>query len=348
MTFALYPIFSKTQLSTDFFIYWRAGRSFILEHQNPYSHEVTLQIQQGIYGRPALPTQDQVNFAYPPYALLAVLPFCLLPFPMAAASWFALNFVALLAVILLTFPKSPKWVLLTFLLFYPLTFSLFMGNFVTLVGTILILSLGILVFRQPSHLAQIFIGILLAWSSVKTQFIGFFLIFFLIYAVKNKLWRFMISFAASAVFFVGLSFIFLPHWLVDWLKILSEYVSYLNRLQVVNNLLAAFLPANPARLLATIFTILAIVLTAWLLAAWWHGMFKINLLLGWIGLVTYFVHPPCVSYEQIIFLIPLLFWFALEKSTTLQKILGWVIPILLSWGFSSSANGFIPVQTSGV
>ncbi|MEJ2211761.1 MAG: hypothetical protein P8129_22375, partial [Anaerolineae bacterium] len=60
--------------ANDFYSRWVGGCTLLREGLNPYSDEVTLRIQQGMYGRPALPDEDQVAFAYPLYSLLFFFP----------------------------------------------------------------------------------------------------------------------------------------------------------------------------------------------------------------------------------------------------------------------------------
>src|SRR4030081_1704514 len=36
----------------DLYPRWLGARELLLHHRNPYSHEVTVEIQQGFYGRP--------------------------------------------------------------------------------------------------------------------------------------------------------------------------------------------------------------------------------------------------------------------------------------------------------
>ena len=84
LTFGIHRAFANNTPGIDFYVYWQAGRAFFLEGQDPYSPEVSARIQNGIYhGRAALPGEDPMKFNYPPFALLPVMPFLLLPFPIS-------------------------------------------------------------------------------------------------------------------------------------------------------------------------------------------------------------------------------------------------------------------------
>ncbi len=54
---------------SDFYPRWLGARELLLHHRNPYSPEVTRDIQIGYYGRPLDPSRpgdpkDQMAFAY--------------------------------------------------------------------------------------------------------------------------------------------------------------------------------------------------------------------------------------------------------------------------------------------
>ncbi len=64
---------------------------------SPYAPEITLQIQERIYGRPALPEEDQQAFAYPAHIILLLFPLWLLPsLDWVESIWTALQFALLL------------------------------------------------------------------------------------------------------------------------------------------------------------------------------------------------------------------------------------------------------------
>src|SRR3990170_5267209 len=60
----------------DLYSRWAGGCAWLSRGLDPYSAEATLEIQRGIYGRPALPSEDQGAFAYPIYVVLLTWPLC--------------------------------------------------------------------------------------------------------------------------------------------------------------------------------------------------------------------------------------------------------------------------------
>jgi hypothetical protein len=79
----------------DFYPRWVGARA-VLAGENPYSQEVTWRIQEGMFGRRLESWEDQQRFAYPATIAWFLLPFWLLPFPLAISLWCGLQFLLLL------------------------------------------------------------------------------------------------------------------------------------------------------------------------------------------------------------------------------------------------------------
>ena len=145
-----------TTSGTDFFIFWQSGRAVFLEHTSPYRDDLTIQNQLAIFKRLARPDEDHLTFAYPPFALLIILPFVFLPFEWAQAVWISLLILLLVSAFALAYPRAPTWVGISFLAFYPVFFGLILGNFVVLLTALLILLLGIYLPRErPTFIWQV-------------------------------------------------------------------------------------------------------------------------------------------------------------------------------------------------
>ncbi len=70
---------------SDLYPRWLGARELLLHHRDPYSPEVTREIQAGYYGRPLDPTRredsrDQQGFAYPVYVVFLLAPSIAFPF----------------------------------------------------------------------------------------------------------------------------------------------------------------------------------------------------------------------------------------------------------------------------
>ena len=79
----------------DLYPRWLGARELLLHQRNPYSPEITREIQIGYYGRPLDlhrpdDPQDQMAFAYPLYVIFLLAPTITFPFLFVriAAHWF--------------------------------------------------------------------------------------------------------------------------------------------------------------------------------------------------------------------------------------------------------------------
>ena len=112
----------------DFFPRWVGARA-VLRGENPYSQEITWPIQEESIGFRAQPGEDQYRFSYSATITWLLLPFWLLPFPLAVSLWSGLQFLLLLAL--------PVWV------------ASILGWRIRPAPLIVILVFSIVVFRYP-------------------------------------------------------------------------------------------------------------------------------------------------------------------------------------------------------
>jgi hypothetical protein len=333
-TVMLHSVLSTNPLGPDFFTFWLAGRAVFVQGQNPYSAEVTLQSQTGIYGRPALPQEDQVAFAYPPFSLLLILPAVFMPFEWAQSFWLALNIVSLVSVLFILGRKRPPGFSLSLFLFYPLVFGLLLGNFAVPIAVFLLaLYVFILERELPSTAAQVGFGFLLAWTTTKPQFIWLLLGFIILLAIRKRLFPLLGGFAPGLVFFWGISFLLVPTWLLDWLHRLQEYAGYVQSQPVLTGLFSILLPSNLSGILTLLSAAACVVFSIFLLRRWWTGNLPALPVLAWFGFLTYLFHPHGIAYEQLCFLVPLTLWVNREKNKhSMSVILFWFGAALFSWG----------------
>jgi hypothetical protein len=332
-TYALHFLFEKNAVGGDFFIFWNAGRAIFLEGKSPYLPEITLRIQMGIYGHPAALQQDQVAFAYPPYSLLVLLPTFWMPYPWGEAFWLALNLLLIITVILVLFPLVPKWLGFSFLLLYPVFLTLIVGNFVALIGIVILLAYYLLFKEQTSNTwALIGLGVALAWCTAKFQFSWLFLIFVALECLRQKRWSLIISFFASMTVFLSLSWILVPGWLGDWLARLSIYSGYVKYQTTTYGLMKLFLPEIPTLVISLVGVLLIGFITiTWFIRYWKAKENSLDIFL-WCGFVIYLVHPPAIPYEQISLFIPMLYWVATypKRKSWIPRIV-WIAFIPMTW-----------------
>lgn len=346
---AIHQLTQNNALGSDFFIFWNAGRAAVFERANPYSDELAQQAQLAIFKRLSGPLEDQLGFAYPPYALLAIFPLLWLPFDWAQAIWIALLLLALMLAGVTALPGARRWLLPSFLLFYPTFFGSILGNFAVLISAGLLLFFGIFLRHDlPSRRMQIAFGALAGWMTVKPQFLWLFLIFISFFALRKKLWWFFLAAALSFIACIALSFALVPNWLPLWLERLSKYTGYNQAYPVLTYLLNTLLPLFAANVLTSILLVLALLITGWLFLRFWRGGQNLLAVLAWCGLVVYLFHPRGASYEHLAFLLPLLLWAAQQRNwRSLAPNLFWWGSLAASWAaFAISIQPGAPVNAT--
>lgn len=322
----------KSVLGADFFTFWMAGKALFLEHVNPYSSEVTNQIQLGKLGRLAAPGEDKMAFAYPPYSLVTVLPTIFFSFDWASSVWLSLN-ITIFSLILFAFPPKQRVRLFTSFLFFPIFLNFVLGTFDILASS------GILLFfilmtssNRTSASIQVLIGILLAWSTMKPQFTWLLAGFAIVYAVREKYPVFLRAFLISLATFLLFSSLLVSSWLSDWIRQVQDYTQYVQGRPTITEFLVIFFEPRAAMVISGLAFLFFSSTAVFLLFRWWKGRLHWLKITAWLGSMTYLFHLHGISYEQYIFLIPLILWAGHNKEWKSPTVLFfWVASILISW-----------------
>lgn len=221
----------------DFYPIWLTSREALLHHRNPYSTEMTREIQVGLFGHPleargaADPAARYREFAYPAYVDLLFWPFGLLSFPVIRIL-LAISLAALTAVSIplwakaLGLPVSSRFLAVALLLTlssYAVLEGLFAAQPGLLVGFLLAAAFAALV-KHRLALA----GTLLALTFIKPQMSALVAAYLFLWAVSR--WRerrgFALSLLSCSAVLVSAALIVWPRWIADWLHVLSGYGSY--------------------------------------------------------------------------------------------------------------------------
>jgi hypothetical protein len=228
--YATYQAFtSRFPGANDFYSRWKGAQVYWVEGIDPYSEQATLAIQQGIYGRPAGPTDDPGLFAYPFYTVFLLFPLAWLPYAWVEAIWLVLLEFALIGSVLLYVSligwRLPGWLLaltaLWAVVFYHSGRTILLGQFA---GLVLAWTVAVLwALRRGYDIAA---GILLALTTVKPQMSILLVPALLLWGVGQRRWRFVGGFGAVMLFLLGISFILLPGWLAEFLRQVTQYPSY--------------------------------------------------------------------------------------------------------------------------
>jgi len=222
--------------NSDLYPRWLGARELLLYHRDPYSTEVTRDIQRGFYGReidlrnPNDP-RDQAAFAYPVYVVFLLVPFLKFPFVAVQAAFRWLLLVGIAATIpawmrAIGSRTSPRWLLSAMVLAigtYPAVLEFHMQNLAALVAVFLAFSAAAAACDQ-----LVLSGFLLALATIKPQLSVLFVLCFLVWTAGCWLQRkrLALSFAATLLALVVAGEIILPHWLTKFFDAAEAYRSY--------------------------------------------------------------------------------------------------------------------------
>lgn len=350
--FAVHTIFtSKYPGANDFYSRWGGARAFWLNGLNPYSDEATLQIQQGIYGRPAKANEDPGPFAYPFYVAILIWPLVYLPYAWASAIWLSLLELALVAAVFLTISmyrwQPPVWLaaftVLWVIIFYHGARTIILGQVAGLVFLGLALSLWAL-HRQADALA----GTALAFCTIKPQMVYLIIPALLWWGWRQKRWRFLGYFSVSLLVLMGVSFIFLPTWPLDFWRQLGTYNSYQalgytnigSPVWIISHIYVPVLGNVGEAVLSA----LLLIFTGYLWLRYRDEPQAFHWLVGLTLLTTNLITPRAATTNYIVLLLPLFLLFVM-LSRRVAHGNGWVLAIQLAsliglWGlFSATLKG---------
>jgi hypothetical protein len=347
----------------DLYPRWLGARELLLHHRNPYSPEITREIQIGYYGRALDPhrpndPQDQMAFAYPLYVVFFLAPTITLPFPALrlAVHWF---FILLTASSVLLWLRVLRWraslaaiailVILT-LSSLPVVQGIKLEQLTLLVSG-MIAACALLLVTDYLLLA----GVLLAFATIKPQLVLLMAAWLVLWACGNvrERMRFILSFGLSlATLFAGAELV-MPGWLGQFVQALKAYRQYTGGLQSILSVLT--IPGLGTLLSVVILLVLAVICWRARRAPASSPTFAVvsSLVLA----VTVVVIPMISLYNQILLLPAVLLLVrsggVLWAKDRLTRIMCIIAGSLMAWPwlaafFVSVASQFAPLQSSRV
>jgi hypothetical protein len=296
--------------NSDLYARWYGTRELLLHHRDPYSRDITREVQAGFYGRPlesqkASDPTAQEGFNYPLYTAFLMAPFAGLSFATAQAifRWLlilaAAGSVPLWMKALGFHPRLPL-VLAGMVLTagaYPSVMEFYQQNLAALV-----------IFLLAAAMASIacgwltLAGFLLALSTIKPEIAGLMVLWSLLWAAGKWRKRYLLiaGFGATLAILMVAAEIALPHWLGRFLGAIRDYQISDADLPITEILLPRF-----AGRLVTLSLICLLMVLLWR----WKGSEArsetFNLGIAWVAAVTLAVLPKLAAYNQLL-LIPAL------------------------------------------
>jgi len=317
--------------ANDFFLRWQGTRSYFAG-LDPYSREATLIVENGLYGAPARPDQYPGDFVYPFYTVILMAPLALFPYDMASAIWLVITGALIVGTFALMADmfnwRPPVWLLLIGLAWsfvsYPAVRGTFLGQPGVAVACLELITLWALA-KDHDTLA----GIVLAISTLKPP-VGVFIVpFLLLWGLRYRRWRFVISFSVLfGVLFIG-SFLMLPGWLSEWLQQVAKYPGYTETgapVWIITSIYLPFLGASGEFVINGLLVLL-------MLWAWYRVLVRRDTaLFDWTValtlIITHLVIPRTATPHFVVFMGIYVFFFR-EIMRTNRRYGTWIVVSLM-------------------
>ena len=341
---------------SDLYPRWVGARELLLHGRDPYSADVTREIQAGYWGRPIDARrpgdpQDETRFAYPVYVVFLLAPTVYLPFSAVRilATW-ALGLCACASVLLwfraLRWRPSPT-VLVVFLLLtlgsYPVVQGIKLQQLTLLVCALIAAGAGLLVRGK-----LVAAGAVLALATIKPQLVTLLLAWLLFWTFRR--WRqrqkFFWSLAGTSVLLVGAGEYALPGWIGRFLHGLVEYQRYAGE----SSPLEILTTAGVGKLLSAIL-LLATVAVCWRLRRCAEDSAEFSLLLALVLTVTLAATPMMRSYNDVLLVPAVLLsvrsWSDLWSRNASRRLVCALAVLCVFWQWLASialvgASSFLP------
>jgi hypothetical protein len=334
---------------SDLYPRWLGARELLLHGRDPYSAELTREIQTGYYGRPldrqkTDEPRDEERFAYPVFVVFLLSPTIHLSFP-AVQAMFLWIFVFSTAASVLLWGKATgaplRWqtkliAVILILGSWPVVQGLYLQQLSLVVSALLAATVAAVAWGWLG-----LAGILLACTAIKPQWMLLMACWLNLWAVSDwrRRWRFSAFFLVTmAVLLVASEFV-LPGWFGRWQEELRAYMQYTRSESIMRTLLGRRL-GMMAELIAILFT----AFVGWRLRREESGTQGFGLAVVVTVTASVLVVPKVASYDQL-FLLPAVLWLLpqvsrLRSSRPALRLMFWITLAALLWPWTASCALF--------
>ena len=350
---------------SDLYPRWLGTRELLLHHRDPYSVEVTREIQTGYYGRPLDPARaddpradepkDQQGFAYPLHVVFLLAPTVSLPFPVVQAGFRWLLVVLTLVSIFLWLrvlrwqPSCTVTAILIVLTFgsYAVVQGIKLQQ-LTLVVSALLAGCAAALVAGYFSLA----GFLLALATIKPQLALPVAGWLVLWALSD--WRrrqiFFWSFALTTAIFLAASEYVQPGWIGQFRDAVAAYRQYTGG---AGSLLDVLATPMLGKILAAA-AVIAVAGTGWRVRRAPHDSVAFSTMFSLVLVVTLVIVPSFAPYNQVL-LLPAVFliatsWKALWGRNRLARLACGLAILVVFWPWLAScglmlASLFLPASS---
>lgn len=234
---------------SDLYPRWIGARELLLHGRDPYSAEVTREIQAGYYGRPLDPSRpddprDEQRFAYPVYVVFFLAPTIGLPFAIVQKTFFWILVVLTAASTLLWLRvlrwSVPPWTQISLLALTLGSLGVMQGlklqQMSLLVAGLVAVAIALLVTDHA-----VAAGVLLALASMKPQFVLLLLLWLAVWTVGDwrHRYRWAVSFLVPMTILMAASEWYLPRWIPRFWLAVRDYQRYTGAMSVLDSSIGA-------------------------------------------------------------------------------------------------------------
>ena len=311
---------------SDLYPRWLGARELLLHGRNPYSPEITAEIQKGYYGRvldASRPDEpgDQQGFAYPVYAIFLLAPVLGLSFH-TVQILFHWILIAFTAASVLLWLRTLQWRLPALVTASCMALTL---DSLPVVQGIKLQQLSLLVAAllaaSAASVAGGFLflgGMFLALATIKPQLAGPLVAWLLIWAVsdwKNRR-RLVLGFGATMVLLLVGSELVLPSWWRMFLEAIRRYHQYTNNESVLDEMVDWTFGRFGGTILAAVAALSSAVFL-WRLRHEREDSREFALSVVLVLALTVMIIPMYSPYNQVL-LLPAIFLLAKESRSLLS------------------------------
>jgi hypothetical protein len=325
---------------SDLYPRWLGARELLLHRRNPYSGDITREIQAGYYGRELDPQRpgdpkDQQGFAYPVYVTFLLAPTIRLPFDEVRTgfAWFLVVVTAasvLLWLRVVGWRLSPAGVSIALLLTlgsFPAVQGFKLQQLSLVVAAFIAMACALL---TQGHLFSS--GVVLALATIKPQLTLPIALFLLLWTLSD--WptreRFFWGCAATMALLLSASEILLPGWIGNFLVATQQYRRYAGGMSMLDVLLTPLW----GRIAATI-AIAVTALVCWRLRKEPNESPQFALAIALVLAVTVIVIPMFAPYNYLLLLPAVLLiarnWRALSNRSAPSRSALYLAAAAVAW-----------------
>jgi hypothetical protein len=331
---------------SDLYPRWLGARELLLHGRDPYSPEITREIQAGFYGRPLDPARpedprDEQRFVYPVYVAFLLAPTVSLPFDLVQTGFLWL-LVALTATSVPLWLEFLQWrpsaggVLLAVLLAlgsFPIVQGVKLQQLSLLVGFLLALSAALL---ARGHLFSS--GTLMAIAMIKPQLVipvaGWFLLWTFSSWHKRRGWA--LGFGLTMLVLLAGSEWLLPGWIARFRDAAAAYRGYATGTGLLETLLSPI-----GGKLITVLLVLVVFALCWRFRRFSETQPEFQRMTALVLTSTVVIIPMIVPYNQVLLLPSLLVvarqWSTLSSQSRLTRALAVIACLLIAWPWLAAA-----------